>query len=168
MLVLTRRVGESIMIGDDVVITVVEMRGDVARLGIAAPRHVRVHREEVYREVAGANSSAATATASDASRLAALVTASRQQHPAGTTATGTNGTSTPSPANASAATKGALRARPGSSSSRNTPTPKTARAAQKPARVPKPAPPTRHETVDPASPEVPAGQTPPPVNEPTG
>lgn len=68
------------MIGDDIVVTVVEMRGDVARVGIAAPRHVRVHREEVYREVAGVNESAATATATDASRLAALVAAGR--HPA--------------------------------------------------------------------------------------
>ncbi|MEV6344527.1 carbon storage regulator CsrA [Actinoplanes sp. NPDC051851] len=62
MLVLTRRAGESVMIGDDVVITVLEARGDVIRLGIQAPRHVQVHREEVYRELQEANRQAASPT----------------------------------------------------------------------------------------------------------
>jgi carbon storage regulator len=60
MLVLTRRAGESVMIGDDVVITVLEARGDVIRLGIQAPRTVQVHREEVYRELQEANRAAAS------------------------------------------------------------------------------------------------------------
>jgi carbon storage regulator len=60
MLVLTRRAGESVMIGDDVVITVLEARGDVIRLGIQAPKDVRVHREEVYRELQAANRAAAS------------------------------------------------------------------------------------------------------------
>ncbi|WP_255689033.1 carbon storage regulator CsrA [Actinoplanes sp. DH11] len=60
MLVLTRRSGESVMIGDDVVITVLEARGDVVRLGIEAPRDVQVHREEVYRELQEANRAAAS------------------------------------------------------------------------------------------------------------
>ncbi|BCY15137.1 carbon storage regulator CsrA [Actinoplanes sp. L3-i22] len=60
MLVLTRRAGESVMIGDDVVITVLEARGDVIRLGIQAPRDVQVHREEVYRELQDANRAAAS------------------------------------------------------------------------------------------------------------
>lgn len=60
MLVLTRRGGESVMIGDDVVITVLEVRGDVIRLGIQAPRDIQVHREEVYRELQEANRSAAS------------------------------------------------------------------------------------------------------------
>ena len=60
MLVLTRRAGESVMIGDDVVITVLEARGDVIRLGIQAPKDVRVHREEVYRELQAANREAAS------------------------------------------------------------------------------------------------------------
>jgi carbon storage regulator len=60
MLVLTRRAGESVMIGDDVVITVLEARGDVIRLGIRAPKDVRVHREEVYRELQAANREAAS------------------------------------------------------------------------------------------------------------
>ena len=48
MLVLSRRRDETIMIGDDVKITVVDIRGDKVRLGITAPRHVQVHRQEVY------------------------------------------------------------------------------------------------------------------------
>jgi carbon storage regulator len=48
MLVLSRRIGETVMIGDDVEITVVEVRGDNVRLGIKAPPHVQVYRREVY------------------------------------------------------------------------------------------------------------------------
>ena len=62
MLVLTRKAGESVMIGDDVVITVLEARGDVIRLGIQAPKDVRVHREEVYRELQAAKREAASPT----------------------------------------------------------------------------------------------------------
>jgi len=60
VLVLTRRPGESIMIGDDVVITVLDVRGDVVRVGIKAPRSVQVHREEVYQELQKANREAAS------------------------------------------------------------------------------------------------------------
>jgi carbon storage regulator len=63
MLVLTRRAGESVMIGNDVIITVLEARGDVIRLGIQAPRDVQVHREEVFRELQAANREAASPTA---------------------------------------------------------------------------------------------------------
>jgi carbon storage regulator len=62
MLVLTRRAGESVMIGDDVVITVLEARGDVIRLGIQAPRDVQVHREEVWKELQAVNREAAAPT----------------------------------------------------------------------------------------------------------
>jgi len=48
------------MIGDDVVVTVLEVRGDVVRIGIRAPRDVQVHREEVYRELRQANQEAAS------------------------------------------------------------------------------------------------------------
>ena len=48
MLVLSRHRDESIMIGDDIVITVVDIRGDKVRLGIDAPQHITVHRQEVY------------------------------------------------------------------------------------------------------------------------
>lgn len=55
MLVLTRRVGESVVIGDGVVVTVIEVRGDGVRIGIDAPRSVRVHRAEVLEAVMAAN-----------------------------------------------------------------------------------------------------------------
>lgn len=58
MLVLTRRRGERIMIGDDIVVTVIEVSGDQVRIGIEAPRSVGVYREEVLAEVAEANRSA--------------------------------------------------------------------------------------------------------------
>lgn len=48
MLVLTRKSNQSIVIGDDIVVTVLEVRGDQIRLGISAPRDVAVHREEVW------------------------------------------------------------------------------------------------------------------------
>ncbi|WP_436526037.1 carbon storage regulator CsrA [Actinoplanes sp. HUAS TT8] len=73
MLVLTRRAGESVMIGDEVVITVLEARGDVIRLGIQAPRDVQVHREEVYRELQEANRAAASPTDEAVDALTRLV-----------------------------------------------------------------------------------------------
>ena len=51
MLVLSRHRDESIMIGDDIVITIVDIRGDKVRLGIQAPTHVPVHRQEVYEAI---------------------------------------------------------------------------------------------------------------------
>ena len=62
MLILTRRVGESIVVGDDVTITVFEVRGDAVRIGIDAPRSVQVHRQEVYLELQKANQQASTTT----------------------------------------------------------------------------------------------------------
>ena len=58
MLILTRRVGESIVVGDDVTVTVFEVRGDAVRIGIDAPRSVQVHRQEVYDELQAANQQA--------------------------------------------------------------------------------------------------------------
>jgi carbon storage regulator len=51
MLVLSRKKEESIIIGDNIQVTVVEIRGDKVRLGIVAPRDVPVHREEIYEQV---------------------------------------------------------------------------------------------------------------------
>lgn len=53
MLVLSRKKNESIVVNNDVVITVVEIRGDKVRLGIVAPKDVPVHREEVYEAIHG-------------------------------------------------------------------------------------------------------------------
>lgn len=60
MLVLTRAAKQSIVIGADVVVTVLEIRGDQVRLGISAPRSVTVHREEVFAELAQVNRAAAS------------------------------------------------------------------------------------------------------------
>ena len=51
MLVLSRKQDEKIIIGDDIEVMVVEIRGDKVRLGISAPRHVSVHRQEVYLDI---------------------------------------------------------------------------------------------------------------------
>jgi carbon storage regulator len=59
MLVLTRRANQSIVIGSDIVITVLEVRGDQVRIGIKAPRDVTVHREEVFAEIQQQNRQAA-------------------------------------------------------------------------------------------------------------
>ena len=52
MLILTRRVGETLMIGDDVTVTVLSAKGNNIRIGINAPKEVSVHREEVYQKIA--------------------------------------------------------------------------------------------------------------------
>ena len=59
MLVLSRQRDETIMIGDNVEITVVDIRGDKVRLGITAPRHIQVHRKEVYDAIKRENEQAA-------------------------------------------------------------------------------------------------------------
>jgi carbon storage regulator len=52
MLILTRRVGETIMIGKDVTTTVLEVKGNQVRIGIKAPKEVAVHREEIFNRIA--------------------------------------------------------------------------------------------------------------------
>jgi carbon storage regulator len=59
VLVLTRRPNQSIMIGGNIVVTVLEVRGDQVRIGIKAPRDVDVHRDEVWAELQQANRAAA-------------------------------------------------------------------------------------------------------------
>jgi carbon storage regulator len=51
MLILTRRIGETLMIGDRVTVTVLEVKGNQVRLGINAPKEVAVHREEVFERI---------------------------------------------------------------------------------------------------------------------
>ena len=74
MLVLTRRLNESITLGDDIVLTVIEVRGDQVRLGINAPREMAVHRMEVWLQIQDENRAALRSenllTASVASKLA--------------------------------------------------------------------------------------------------
>ena len=55
MLILTRKLGERIYIGDDIIITLLEIKGSQVKLGIDAPKHVNIHRHEVYEKIIKAN-----------------------------------------------------------------------------------------------------------------
>jgi carbon storage regulator len=63
MLVLTRKPGERVLIGDDIVVTILDARGDGIRIGIDAPRGVRIQRDEVIRAITEANQEATEAAA---------------------------------------------------------------------------------------------------------
>ncbi|MGV3263747.1 carbon storage regulator CsrA [Cytobacillus pseudoceanisediminis] len=69
MLVLTRRLKESIMVGDDVEISILSIEGDQVKLGISAPKNVDIHRKEIYLSIQQENSSA---TQTDASAIESL------------------------------------------------------------------------------------------------
>tara|TARA_B110000977_G_scaffold136969_1_gene173954 strand:+ start:412 stop:600 length:189 start_codon:yes stop_codon:yes gene_type:complete len=51
MLILTRRVGETLMVGEEVTVTVLEVKGSQVRIGINAPKEISVHREEIYQRI---------------------------------------------------------------------------------------------------------------------
>ena len=69
MLVLTRKADESIMIGDNIEIVVVEIKGDAVKIGINAPRKISVHRKEVYQAIQAENIAAAAAQPSDLEKI---------------------------------------------------------------------------------------------------
>jgi carbon storage regulator len=62
MLILTRRVGESVVIGEDVIVTVLGVKGNQVRIGINAPKTVAVHREEIFERIKSGRASGDTAT----------------------------------------------------------------------------------------------------------
>lgn len=62
MLALSRRIGESIMIGNDIEVTIIEVKGEQVRLGINAPKSVPIHRKEIYLQIKEANQEVADGT----------------------------------------------------------------------------------------------------------
>ncbi len=73
MLVLTRKPGERFLIGDDIVVTILDVRGDGIRVGIDAPRGVRIQREEIVREVGESNVAGAQAPAAAEDQIKAAL-----------------------------------------------------------------------------------------------
>ncbi|CAM3442417.1 carbon storage regulator CsrA [Nocardioides dubius] len=73
MLVLSRKAGESVLVGDDIEVTILEIRGDVVRVGIAAPRSVSVQRSELIAQVSDSNRAAASPSANAVASLAAAL-----------------------------------------------------------------------------------------------
>ena len=79
MLVLSRQVDETIMIGDDIEVTVVDIRGDKVRLGITAPKEIAVHRKEVYEAIKRENRAAAQVKPEDLPNIGRLGNNPQQQ-----------------------------------------------------------------------------------------
>jgi carbon storage regulator len=73
MLVLTRKLGESIAIDDNIKITVVQIKGKQVRLGIEAPKDTKIHREEVYLAIQEQNKQAVSTTAEGSKRVAKML-----------------------------------------------------------------------------------------------
>ena len=72
MLILTRKLGEKINIGDDITITLVEIKGTQVKLGIEAPKTIEIHRQEIYERIREENLSSSDINDADLSKAAAL------------------------------------------------------------------------------------------------
>jgi carbon storage regulator len=81
VLILSRKVNERIVIGDEIEVAVVEIRGDQVKLGIVAPQNVTVHRREVFDQIQEENKAAAMGTAADLSELSGLFPAAPSGSP---------------------------------------------------------------------------------------
>jgi carbon storage regulator len=79
MLVLTRKAGEGIIIGDDIRITVVELKGGGVRIGIDAPRELKVHRQEVYDRILRENQEATQWDIADLDSLSGILTVEKDK-----------------------------------------------------------------------------------------
>ncbi len=76
MLILTRKLGERITISDDIVITLLEIRGAHVKLGVEAPKNVIIHRQEVYERIRGENMESSNVSESDLARAVSLFSVS--------------------------------------------------------------------------------------------
>jgi carbon storage regulator len=79
MLVLTRKAEEGIIIGDDVKITIIEIKGGSIRIGIDAPRHMKVHRQEVYDKIKQENQEATQWDIADLNALSSMMSTGRKK-----------------------------------------------------------------------------------------
>ena len=79
MLVLTRDAGEGIIIGDDIKITIVELKGGGVRIGIDAPRELKVHRQEVFDQIKKENREATQWDLADLNELSSVLNAGRKK-----------------------------------------------------------------------------------------
>ncbi|MCW9048894.1 MAG: carbon storage regulator CsrA [Deltaproteobacteria bacterium] len=79
MLVLTRKVGEGIIIGDDIKITVIELKGGGVRIGIDAPREMKVHRQEVFDRIKQENMEATQWDIADLNELSSILDTGRKK-----------------------------------------------------------------------------------------
>ena len=79
MLVLTRKAGEGIIIGDDIKITIIELKGGGVRVGIDAPREMKVHRQEVFDKIKQENKEATQWDIADLNELSSMLKSGRNQ-----------------------------------------------------------------------------------------
>ena len=78
MLILSRKVDEKIKIGNDITLTIIELKGDQVKVGVEAPKDVKVFRQEVFEEIQRENKDAATASALSEEGLSALFKKARK------------------------------------------------------------------------------------------
>jgi carbon storage regulator len=136
VLVLTRKKGERVMIGDDIVVTVIDVRGDGVRIGFDAPRGVSIQRAEVVSAVKDANTGAAASAAQTGELLVGLLNRARKPEPAETPQAATDEPAAEVAPPAAEADEQLLPAEPLASE----PLPSEPRSAERPAPAETPAP----------------------------